>query len=58
MLSAPVAMKEAIASVVAQTSISASQCAQPAPAPVSGIIASPVGQTGKGSLALKIQLPI
>ena len=51
-------MKEVIASVVAQTGVLASQCAQPAPAPVSGIVVSPAGQTGKGSLALKIQLPI
>ena len=51
-------MKEAIASVVAQTGVLASQRAQPGPAPVSGVIASPAGQTGKGSLALKIQLPI
>src|SRR6202453_2094840 len=54
----PVATKEAIASVVAQICISASQHAQPAPVPMSGIIASPAGQTGKGSSALKIQLPI
>src|ERR1700677_3216291 len=54
----PVAMKEAIASVVAQTRVSASQRAQPAPVPMSGVAASPAGQTGEGSSALKIQLPI
>src|SRR5260370_8292039 len=41
---APVTMKGAIASGMAQTSISASQGAQPAPAPMSGIIASQAGQ--------------
>ncbi len=41
-------MKEVIASM-AQTSISASQGTQPAPAPVLGILVPQTGQTGRGS---------
>src|SRR5260370_6794673 len=46
-VSAPVTMKGAIASGMAQTSVSASQGAQPDPAPMSGIIVSRVGQAGQ-----------
>ena len=45
-VSVPVPTKEAVASGVAQAGISASQ---PAPAPMSGVVVSPAGQTGVGS---------
>jgi len=45
-VSVPVPTKEAVASGVAQAGVPASQ---PAPAPVSGVVASPAGQTGVGS---------
>src|SRR5260370_10073150 len=49
-VSAPVTMKGAIASGMAQTAISASHGAQPAPAPMSGVIASQVGQAGQDNV--------